>query len=124
MIAMAKGKKAGWDGFSLKPRKEMPEGLWLSCPGCKNMLYKKTVDENLSVCPECRYHFRIDGPTRVKQLVDEGSFEELAQDLASSDPLAFVWGDQQYKKRIKADPTQTAHMRRCSWAKHSFAAAA
>lgn len=78
--------------------------MWLSCPGCKNMLYKKTVDENLSVCPECRYHFRIDGPTRVRHLVDEGSFEELAQDLASSDPLAFVWGEQQYKKRIKADP--------------------
>lgn len=104
MIAMAKNKKAGWDGFSLKPRKEMPEGLWLSCPSCRNMLYRKTVDQNLGVCPECSYHFRIDGPTRIAQLVDEGTFEELAQDLASSDPLSFVWGDKQYKERIKADP--------------------
>lgn len=104
MIAMAKTKKTGWNGFSLKPRRDMPEGLWMSCPSCKNMLYKKTVDENLGVCMECRQHFRIDGPTRVRQLVDEGSFEELAQDLASSDPLAFVWGEQQYKNRIKANP--------------------
>lgn len=68
------------------------------------MLYRKTVDQNLGVCPECSYHFRIDGPTRIAQLVDEGTFEELAQDLASSDPLSFVWGDKQYKERIKADP--------------------
>ena len=103
---MAKNKKPGWDGFSLKPRKEMPEGLWMSCPSCKNMLYKKTVDENLSVCTECDHHFRIDGATRVSQLVDEGSFEEIASDLASSDPLKFAWGEQEYKNRIKVDPSQ------------------
>ena len=46
----------------------------------------------------------------MRQLVDEGSLEELAQDLASSDPLAFVWGEQAYKNRIKADPdANSAH---------------
>jgi acetyl-CoA carboxylase carboxyl transferase subunit beta len=97
-------KKKGWNGFSLKPRKEMPEGLWLGCPGCKEMLFRKTMEENLHVCPECQYHFRINGPTRIAQLVDEGSFEELGADLASSDPLMFTWGDQQYKDRIGVDP--------------------
>lgn len=101
---MAKNKKSGWDGFSLKPRKEMPEGLWLSCPSCKNMLYKKTVDENLGVCPECQHHFRVDGPTRVKQLVDEGAFEEIGADMASKDPLDFQWSGKNYKDRIKVDP--------------------
>jgi len=103
---MGKKKKANWNGFSLKPRKEMPEGLWLSCPSCKNMLYKKTVDENLGICTECQHHFRINGATRVEQLVDEGSFEEIAADLASSDPLEFTWGEQNYKDRIKVDPEQ------------------
>ncbi|MHC5213775.1 MAG: acetyl-CoA carboxylase, carboxyltransferase subunit beta [Planctomycetota bacterium] len=101
---MGKKKKANWNGFSLKPRKDMPEGLWLSCPSCKNMLYKKTIDENLGVCTECEHHFRLDGATRVQQLVDEGSFEEIGADLASSDPLGFEWGEQQYKDRIQVDP--------------------
>jgi acetyl-CoA carboxylase carboxyl transferase subunit beta len=101
---MAKKNKASWNGFSLKPRKEMPEGLWLSCPSCKNMLYKKTVDENLGVCTECDHHFRLDGATRVCQLVDEGSFEEIASDLASSDPLEFKWEDKTYTDRIQVDP--------------------
>jgi acetyl-CoA carboxylase carboxyl transferase subunit beta len=101
---MAKNKKAGWNGFSLKPRKEMPAGLWMACAACQQMLYRKTVEGNLNVCPECGYHFRIDAPTRVQQLVDEGSFEEIAADLASSDPLDFTWEDKAYKDRIKFDP--------------------
>jgi acetyl-CoA carboxylase carboxyl transferase subunit beta len=103
---MGKKKKADWNGFSLKPRKDMPEGLWLSCPSCKNMLYKKTIDENLGVCTECEHHFRIDGATRIQQLVDEGSFEEIAADLASSDPLEFTWDDKNYKDRIQVDPSR------------------
>lgn len=110
-MKMAKEKKKpGWNGFSLRPRKEMPEGLWLACPGCKEMLFRKSMEENLHVCPECGYHFRINGPTRISQLADEGSFEELGADLASSDPLNFTWGDQDYKDRIQIDPDKpTAH---------------
>jgi len=104
MKPMAKDKKKkGWNGFSLRPRKEMPEGLWLACPGCKEMLFRKTMEENLHVCPECDYHFRIDGPTRIAQLADEGSFEELGADLASSDPLKFSWGDEKYQDRIRVN---------------------
>ena len=81
----------------------MPEGLWLGCPGCKEMLFRKTMEENLHVCPECQYHFRVNGPTRIEQLADEGTFEELGADLTSSDPLKFTWGDQRYKDRIEID---------------------
>jgi acetyl-CoA carboxylase carboxyl transferase subunit beta len=98
-----KSQKNNWNGFSLKPRKEMPAGLWMACPGCKHMLYKKTVEENREVCPECNYHFRIDGPRRISQLVDEGSFEEFCGDLVSDDPLNFKWSDTTYKKRTKFD---------------------
>lgn len=104
---MAKNKKVGWNGFSLKPRKEMPAGLWMACSACQQMLYRKTVEENLSVCPECGYHFRVDAPTRVRQLVDEGSFEEIAADLASSDPMNFTWEDKAYKDRIQFDPEKS-----------------
>lgn len=105
---MAKTKKAGWNGFSLKPRKEMPAGLWMACTACQHMLYRKTVEENLNVCPDCGFHFRVDGPMRVRQLVDEGTFEEIGANLASSDPLGFIWGDKNYKDRIQFDPEKTA----------------
>ena len=54
-------KKTNWNGFSLRPRKEMPEGLWMKCPSCEHMLYRSAVEKNLNVCPECNYHFRDRG---------------------------------------------------------------
>jgi len=86
---MAKETKSRWNGFSLKPRKEMPEGLWIGCPGCEHMLYKSTVEKNLNVCPECNYHFRIEAATRVKYLVDEDSFQQNLDNLQPEDPLDF-----------------------------------
>ncbi|HER34088.1 MAG TPA: acetyl-CoA carboxylase carboxyl transferase subunit beta, partial [Halothiobacillaceae bacterium] len=94
--------KPGWDGYSLKRRREVPEGLWMACPSCQNMLYRKTVEENLHVCPECDHHFRIDGKERLRQLVDEGSFEEQVAEMTSTDPLAFAAGDTRYADRIQA----------------------
>lgn len=100
---MAKQVKSKWNGFSLKPRKEMPEGLWMRCPGCEHMLYKSTVEQNLNICPECNHHFRIEAATRIKYLTDEGSFQEVLSDLATDDPLAFKFRGTTYKKRLKDD---------------------
>jgi acetyl-CoA carboxylase carboxyl transferase subunit beta len=100
---MAEEAKSKWNGFSLKPRREMPEGLWLRCPGCEQMLYKSSVEKNLHVCPECDYHFRIDAATRIKYLADEDSFQEMLGDLTTSDPLGFKFRGTTYKQRIKAD---------------------
>ena len=102
-IVMAEEVKSKWNGFSLKPRKEMPAGLWVRCLGCEHMLYKSTVEKNLNVCPECNHHFRIDAGTRIKYLVDEGSFQQVLDDLASDDPLGFKFRGTTYKQRIKAD---------------------
>jgi acetyl-CoA carboxylase carboxyl transferase subunit beta len=96
-------KKSKWNGFSLRPRREMPEGLWLRCPHCEKMLYKASVEKNLHVCPECDFHFRINAATRIKYLVDEDSFQEALADLTTSDPLGFKFRDTTYKQRIKAD---------------------
>ena len=72
----------------------------MGCPSCEGMLFKKTVEENLHVCPECGHHFRIDGLTRIQQIVDAGSFEEMASDLMSTDPLGFVSDGNKYCQRI------------------------
>jgi len=100
---MTKKAKSKWNGFSLKPRKEMPEGLWIRCPGCEHMLYKSTVEKNLNVCPECNHHFRIEAKTRISYLVDEASFQQVLGDLTSDDPLSFKFRDTTYKQRIKDD---------------------
>jgi len=100
---MAKKAKKHWNGFSLKPRREMPEGLWMRCPACEHMLYKSTVEQNLNICPECNHHFRIEAATRIKYLTDEGSFQEVLSDLATDDPLGFRFRGTTYKQRLKAD---------------------
>lgn len=100
---MAKEAKKQWNGFSLKPRKDMPEGLWMRCTGCEHMIYKSSVEKNLNVCPQCNYHFRIDAPTRIKYLADEGSFEEDLTYLSSGDPLTFKFRGTTYKDRLEAD---------------------
>ena len=98
---MAKEVKSRWNGFSLKPRKAMPEGLWMRCPGCEHMLYKKSVEENLNVCPECNHHFRIEANKRIEYLTDEASFQQVLADLTTRDPLDFNFRDTSYKERIK-----------------------
>ncbi len=100
---MGKEVKSKWNGFSLKPRKEMPEGLWVRCPGCEHMLYKSAVEKNLNVCPECNHHFRIEAATRIKYLADEDSFQEILGDLTTEDPLGFKFRGTTYKQRIKDD---------------------
>lgn len=100
---MAKKPKSTWNGFSLKPRREMPDGLWMRCSKCEHMLYKNSVEKNLNVCPECGQHFRIDARTRIQYLVDKGSFQELLSDLVSTDPLDFQFRGTTYKTRLKSD---------------------
>jgi acetyl-CoA carboxylase carboxyl transferase subunit beta len=100
---MAKETKSKWNGFSLRKRKEMPDGLWTRCPACEHMLYKSEVVKNLNVCPQCDYHFRVDAATRISYLADEGTFEEILAELSSNDPLNFNFRGTSYRQRLKAD---------------------
>lgn len=68
---------------------EVPEGLWIRCNKCSQMIYRRILEENLHVCPECDYHFRIGARRRIEQLNDPGTFEEFLAELESSDPLEF-----------------------------------
>jgi acetyl-CoA carboxylase carboxyl transferase subunit beta len=84
----------GWaNGFKrirFRKKKEMPGGLWMRCPGCSNLQYRRAVEEKLNVCPECNYHFEISAPERIAMIIDHGTFEERFGDMAPLDPLAFV----------------------------------
>jgi acetyl-CoA carboxylase carboxyl transferase subunit beta len=82
-----------WDSFKrirFRKKKEMPGGLWMRCPDCEKSVYKKAVEELLHVCPECDYHFEITVAQRLEQLLEPGTFEEVATGLRSTDPLGFV----------------------------------
>ncbi len=81
---------------------DVPEGLWLRCPRCEEMVYRKVLEENLRVCPECDLHYRVDARTRVQQVADPDTFEEFLADLIPTDPLRFT--DRiSYPERIKKE---------------------
>lgn len=68
---------------------KVPEGLWIKCQKCGEILQTKVLKDNFQVCPECTYHFRLTAAERIALLTDEGAFEEYAEDLVSTDPLEF-----------------------------------
>jgi acetyl-CoA carboxylase carboxyl transferase subunit beta len=87
----------------------IPEGLWLRCPACSAMIYRKQMEENLHVCPECEHHFRIGATERVRQLVDRGAFEPMFEELRCVDPLGFA-DLKTYKDRLAAEQKKTGRM--------------
>ncbi|HEV2721400.1 MAG TPA: acetyl-CoA carboxylase carboxyl transferase subunit beta, partial [Thermoanaerobaculia bacterium] len=67
----------------------IPEGLWIKCDDCKEIIYRKEVEQNLSVCTKCGYHFRLTARERFEMLFDDGAYKEFATSIRSSDPLEF-----------------------------------
>src|SRR6202158_5297971 len=82
------------------------EGLWVKCENCRQIIWKKDLEENLNVCPKCEKHFRIDARTRLMQLLDSGEYEVFDSDLVSTDPLKFV-DLKAYSSRLKQAQTDT-----------------
>jgi acetyl-CoA carboxylase carboxyl transferase subunit beta len=78
----------------------VPEGLWVKCPDCAQVLYNKDLAANLSVCPKCGHHFRVTATERLRMLFD-GAWTEYDKDLVSTDPLVFT-DTKPYKARLKA----------------------
>jgi acetyl-CoA carboxylase carboxyl transferase subunit beta len=66
------------------------EGLWVKCENCRQIIWKKDLEENLNVCPKCEKHFRIDARKRLALLLDENQYEMSDGSLSSTDPLKFV----------------------------------
>ena len=81
-------------------RVQVPEGLWVKCNSCKEIIYKKEVLRNANVCPKCGYHFRISARERLSSLLDEGRYQEVDTEIFSVDPLRFK-DTKAYKDRLR-----------------------
>ena len=77
-----------------------PQGLWIKCLGCGEILYHREVSGNSHVCPRCGYHFRISADLRLKYLFDNGRYKRLFGKIRSADPLGFV-DSKPYTQRLK-----------------------
>ena len=95
-----------WNQVRPVRKSAIPEGLWLRCPGCGGMIYRKQMEANLHVCPECSHHFRIGATERVKQLADTGTFQPMFTGLAPTDPLQFR-DLKTYAERLVAEQAKT-----------------
>jgi acetyl-CoA carboxylase carboxyl transferase subunit beta len=89
-------------------RTDVPEGLWMRCPSCEAMIYRKLVERNLWVCTECEHHFRVTAAQRIGQLCDPDSFEPRWTELASPDPLKFA-DRRPYRERLKTESEKVRH---------------
>ena len=87
-------------------KKIRTEGLWVKCESCRQIIWKKDLEENLNVCPKCSKHFRIDARTRLGYLFDNGEYESFSDNLASTDPLKFV-DLKSYSERLKRAQEET-----------------
>jgi len=87
-------------------KKVRTEGLWVKCEGCRQIIWKKDLEENMAVCPKCEKHFRIDARTRLAQLLDEGQYETFDAELSSTDPLKFV-DLKPYSRRLREAQQET-----------------
>jgi acetyl-CoA carboxylase carboxyl transferase subunit beta len=81
-------------------KKVRTEGLWVKCESCRQIIWKKDLEENMNVCPKCEKHFRIDARTRLAQLLDDNQYETFDGDIVSTDPLKFV-DLKPYSSRLK-----------------------
>ena len=82
------------------------EGLWVKCEGCRQIIWKKELEDNLNVCTKCDYHFRIDSAARLMLLLDEDSIETQDESLESTDPLEFS-DTRPYKSRLEKSKAAT-----------------
>lgn len=74
---------------SAAPKKDMPDGLWVKCTGCGEILFNKELVKNLRVCHKCGTHFRMTAWERIETTLDEGSFVQYDAELSSANPLEF-----------------------------------
>jgi acetyl-CoA carboxylase carboxyl transferase subunit beta len=87
-------------------KRGVPDGLWLRCPGCTAMVYRKQMEQQLNVCPYCEYHFYVPALDRIRQVLDEGTFEEWDASVRPTDPLNFA-DKKAYAERIVAEQERT-----------------
>jgi acetyl-CoA carboxylase carboxyl transferase subunit beta len=86
--------------------REMPDGLWTKCPSCSTVIYRKELQEEAYTCKTCDHHFRVGASKYIDLLIDEGTWQELDNNVRSADPLEFV-DTRPYKARLKEAYSRT-----------------
>ncbi len=86
-------------------KSRVPEGLWVKCPSCAQIIYNKDLAASLSVCTKCAHHFRLNATDRLRSLFDDG-WEEHDPGLMSTDPLQFT-DTKPYRQRLEASTQAT-----------------
>jgi acetyl-CoA carboxylase carboxyl transferase subunit beta len=84
-----------------KRASRVPEGMWVKCDGCREILYRKDLERHLFVCPRCGHHHRVSARARLAQLFDDAAWKELAASVVSADPLEFT-DSKPYAERLRA----------------------
>ncbi|MDF7809441.1 acetyl-CoA carboxylase, carboxyltransferase subunit beta [Pontiellaceae bacterium B12219] len=95
------GNKKNYSTITVKKR-DVPDGLWMKCPSCGDIVYKEEVAANLEVCTKCDHHFTLPRQARLDLLSDPGSFVEWAGNIKSIDVLGFT-GKQSYIDKLEAN---------------------
>jgi len=90
-------------------KKDLPEGLWIKCLGCQEILYRIEFEQSQSVCPKCEHHHRLDARSRIQFLLDPEHQLEIASDLKPIDRLKFR-DSKKYKDRIAQAQKQTGEL--------------
>jgi len=84
---------------------DLPDGLFIECEQCHSALYQKALQENLSVCPHCQFHFRLNANDRIRLVTDEGSFVEMDDTVTSKNPLSMP----EYDQKLSISKKSTGH---------------
>jgi len=91
---------------ALVNRREVPNNLWKNCPSCGTVIHHKDLKDNLDVCNNCNYHFRMSVERRIETLFNKKNFFEINLDKLSDDPLNFI-DTKKYKDRLKENRKKT-----------------
>ncbi len=87
-------------------KRDIPDGLWLKCPGCQEIIFKQELDSNLGVCPKCEYHFQLPRLDRINMFLEPGTYAEWDTDLYSVDTLGFT-GTASYASKLEENMRKT-----------------
>ena len=93
-------------GISSGEKKAIPDGLWVKCNKCGEIIYRRELQKRMYVCPKCEYHFRVTSREYIDYYFDANSFEEFAQNIKPVDPLKFK-DKKKYSDRLKEAQKKT-----------------
>lgn len=88
-------------GIIPQEKKELPDGLWLKCEKCNEIIYRKELERNLHICMKCGFHFRMKSKMYISLLLDDGKFEEFNAHIQSVDVLKFK-AQRRYSDQLKS----------------------